>query len=114
MNKSDGKFRITACTLIIPLYGKSVGRFCNWYKTDQTNTFSGTPSFINSKFHGNELMRRGTTYLLNTDRSKFDYADYPAGLLKINQDFVRFGIAEDDPCNIWEGFFANCSLFAIR
>ena len=102
MKKKSGECRIALCSLVFPYYDKRVGRFCNWYETDQPNTFSGTPSFINSQFPSNKTTPRKTTYLLDTDRSKFDYAEYSANLSKMNQDFVRFAIAEDDPSNIWE------------
>lgn len=102
MKKKASECRITLCSLVIPYYDKRAGRFYNWYETDQPHTFSGTPSFINPQFPSNKTTPRKTTYLLDTDRSKFDYAEYSANLSKMNQDFVRFAIAEDDPSNIWE------------
>ena len=49
MNDNTGKFHITAFTLVIPLHGKQVGQFCNWYQTDHLGPFGGKPSYLNVK-----------------------------------------------------------------
>ena len=57
------KFQITVCTLIYPYFGKGVGRFVEWYKTDETEEFKGITSFIKAKLSENDAKRLGFAYI---------------------------------------------------
>ena len=102
MNGDAGKFHITACTLVYPYLDKGVGRFIDWYKTDEKGEFNGLNSFIKAKLSENDAKRLGFASILDSARTEVDLVGYSEKLLQVNQDFVRFGIKEDNPHSIWE------------
>ena len=102
VNNDAGKFHITACTLVYPYLDKGVGRFIDWYKTDEKGEFNGLNSFIKAKLSENDTKRLGRASILDSDRTEVDLVGYSEKLLQVNQDFVRFGIKEDNPHSIWE------------
>ena len=102
MNNNAGKFHITVCTLVYPYLDKGVGRFVEWYKTDATEEFRGITSFIKAKLSENYAKRLGFPYIHHIGRTEVNLGSYPEKLLQSNQDFVRFGIEEDNPHSFWE------------
>ena len=102
MNNDDGKFHITACTLVYPYLDKGVGRFVEWYKTDETDKFLGITSFIKAKLNKNEAERLGFAYIQDSHGTKGGIDNYPAQVQQSNQDFVRFVIEDDKPHSLWE------------
>ena len=105
MNDNADKFHITVCTLVYPYLDKGVGRFVEWYKTDVTDEFTGITSFIKAKLSENYAKRLGFPYIHHIDRTEVNLGSYPEKLLQSNQDFVRFGIEEDNPHSFWEFVF---------
>ena len=102
MNDNAGKFHITICTLGYPHLYKGVGRFVEWYKTDATDEFRGITSFIKAKLSENYAKRLSFPYIHHIGRTEVNLGSYPEKLLQSNQDFVRFGIEEDNPHSFWE------------
>ena len=102
MNNDAEKFHIIAFTLVYPYLDKGVGRFVEWYKTDVTDEFTGITSFIKAKLSENYAKRLGFPFIYHIDRTKVNLGSYPEKLLQSNQDFVRFGIEEDNPHSFWE------------
>ena len=113
MNDNAEKFHITVCTLVYPYLDKGVGRFCDWYKTDVTDEFRGITSFIKAKLSEHYAKRLGFPYIHHIDRAEVNLGSYPEKLLQSNQDFVRFGIEEDNPHSFWEFVFTPQKLEEI-
>ena len=67
MNDYIEKFQITACTLVYPYLSKGLGRFVDWYKTDETDEFRGLTSFIKAKLNENDAKRVDFAYIHDTD-----------------------------------------------
>ncbi len=70
---------------------QSVGRFCNWFNTDPTKKISKFRSFANVQFDNEEIIPLSDAYLMDTDRSEFDYSNFPLELSQSDIDFVFFG-----------------------
>ena len=62
-------------TLVTPYMERSVGRFCNWFNTDPTREISKFRSFANVQFDNEEIIPLSDTFLMDTDRSEFDYSN---------------------------------------
>ena len=93
MNHDTGKFHITAGTLVIPLHGKQVGQFCNWYQTDHLGPFGGKPSYLNVKIADKAQRWMGPVHMLHTDRRepRFTESEF---FSQFDQDFVQ--VASDN------------------
>ena len=89
------KHCITMTTLVTPYMERSVGRFCNWFNTDPTKEISTFRSFANVQFDNEEIIPLSDTYLMDTDRSEFDYSNFPLELSQSDIDFVFFGAEQN-------------------
>ena len=85
------KHCITMTTLVTPYMERSVGRFCNWFNTDPTKEISKFRSLANVQFDNEQIVPLSDTYLMDTDRSEFDYSNFPIELSQSDIDFVFFG-----------------------
>ena len=112
MNDNTGKFHITACTLVIPLHGKQIGQFCNWYQTDHVGPFSGKPSYLNVKFTGKAQRWMGPVHMLHTDRKEPQFTESEF-FSQFDQDFVQVAIRKDDFYTIWELAITQSTLEKI-
>ena len=81
--------------LVTPYMERSVGRFCNWFNTDPTREISKFRSFANVQFDNEEIIPLSDTYLMDTDRSEFDYSNFPLELSQSDIDFVFFGAEQN-------------------
>jgi hypothetical protein len=89
------KYCITMTTLVTPYMERSVGRFCNWFNTDPTKEISKFRSLANVQFDNEEIIPLSDTYLMDTDRSEFDYSNFPLELSQSHIDFVFFGAEQN-------------------
>ena len=81
--------------LVTPYMERSVGRFCSWFNTDQTKEISKFRSFANVQFDNEEIIPLSDTYLMDTDRSEFDYSNFPLELSQSDIDFAFFGAEQN-------------------
>ena len=81
--------------LVTPYMERSVGRFCNWFNTDPAKELSKFRSFTNVQFDNEEIIPLSDTYLMDTDRSEFDYSNFPLELSQSDIDFVFFGAEQN-------------------
>jgi len=89
------KHCITMTALVTPYMERSVGRFCNWFNTDPAKELSKFRSFTNVQFDNEEIIPLSDTYLMDTDRSEFDYSNFPLELSQSDIDFVFFGAEQN-------------------
>ena len=89
------KHCITMAALVTPYMERSVGRFCSWFNTDPTKEISKFRSFANIQFDNEEIIPLSDTYLMDTDRSEFDYSNFPLELSQSDIDFVFFGAEQN-------------------
>ena len=109
------KHCITMAALVTPYMERSVGRFCNWFNTDPTKEISTFRSFANVQFDNEEIIPLSDTYLMDTDRSEFDYSNFPLELSKSDIDFVFFGAEQNGRGkSFWDFVFSENKLNEIE
>jgi hypothetical protein len=90
---------------------RSVGRYCQWFNTDISKNLGKPQASVKVKFGDGDIIEPSDNHLLATDRSKFDYSEFPTELFERDTDFVYF-VAEQKGKgrSFWNFVLANDKL----
>ena len=109
------KYQLTLATLVTPYMERSVGRFCKWLNTDISRDHSKANTSVKVQFGNGEVIDLFDTHLMNTDRSKFNYSEFPYELSKHDTDFIYFAAEQTgEGRSFWNFVLAGDKLDEIE
>ena len=115
LTSKNQKHFMTLATLVTPFCKKSIGRFCQWFSTDNINGLKDTKTMVKVKFGDNEAVNLSENFFITTDRKKFDYENWPSKLKDQRTDFVYLGAdLEGDGRGFWNVVLARDKLNKIE
>lgn len=101
--------------MVTPFCKRSIGRFCQWFSTDNIDDLKDTKTMVKVKFGDNEEANLSANFFTTTDRNKFDYENWPSKLKDQRTDFVYLGAdLEGDGRGFWNVVLATDKLNKIE
>ena len=109
------KFQLTLATLVTPYIERSVGRYCQWFNSNDTDGLSKAKTSLQVQFGDGKVIDLSDNHLMNTERSKFDYSKFPDDVPKRDTNFVNFAAEQTgEGRSFWNFVLAENKLDEIE
>ena len=115
LNIESEKYYLTMATLVTPYAKESIGRSCDWFKTDGSKQLNESRSFMKVKFENGHSLHSPDLYLVSTDRDECNGSKFPQEIHRRDVDFAQFAAEQKGQSKIfWEFFLAKNKLKEIE
>ena len=80
--------------MVTPYIERSVGRYCQCFNNNRSKDLLKTQASVKVKFGDGDIIQLSDNHLMNADRGKFNYSEFPSDIPKRDADFVYFAVEQ--------------------